>query len=105
MRSSGSRSSPMPACAATSRRRAGALDTLAREELGIDPDDLGGSPWVAASASFIVFSLGAFIPVAPFIALGGGTAVAASAILSALGLVVVGATVTIFTGRNAWWSA
>jgi VIT1/CCC1 family predicted Fe2+/Mn2+ transporter len=82
-----------------------ALDTLAREELGIDPDDLGGSPWVAACASFIVFSLGALVPVAPFVVLGGLTAVAASAALSAIGLAFVGATVTIFTGRNAWWSA
>ena len=82
-----------------------ALDTLAREELGIDPDDLGGSPWVAAGASFIVFSLGALIPVAPFLLLSGATAVAASAVLSALGLALVGATVTIFTGRNASWSA
>jgi len=82
-----------------------ALDTLAREELGIDPDDLGGSPWVAGVASFFVFSLGALVPVAPFVVLGGVSAVAASALVSAIALAVVGAVVTIFTGRNATWSA
>ena len=82
-----------------------ALDTLAREELGIDPDDLGGSPWVAATASFVVFSLGALVPVAPFLFLGGTTALAASALVSAAGLAFVGATVTLFTGRSAAWSA
>ena len=81
-----------------------ALDTLAREELGVDPDDLGGSPWVAAIASFMVFSLGALFPVAPFFALTGSPAIIASALISGLALFFVGATVTIFTGRNAGWS-
>ena len=53
-----------------------ALDTLAREELGIDPDELGGSAWAAAAASFCLFAFGAIFPVAPFVFLqrlaGGG---------------------------------
>src|SRR5205823_9428165 len=55
-----------------------ALDTLVREELGIDPDELGGSAWTAAASSFLLFSLGAVFPVAPFLLLGGRTAVVAS---------------------------
>ena len=54
-----------------------ALDTLAREELGIDPDELGGSPWAAAGASFGLFSLGAIFPVLPFFWLDGRAALIA----------------------------
>src|SRR5256885_6618403 len=43
-----------------------ALDTLAREELGINPEEMGGSAWAAAGASFCLFALGALIPVVPF---------------------------------------
>ena len=60
-----------------------ALDTLTREELGINPADLGGSAWAAAASSFLVFMLGAIVPVAPFALLSGGAAVAASAALTA----------------------
>ena len=49
-----------------------ALDTLAREELGLDPQTLG-SPWVAAGSSFVAFALGAALPVIPFL-FGSGTA-------------------------------
>jgi len=77
-----------------------ALDTLVREELGIDPDDLGGSAWLAAVTSFVVFSLGALIPVLPFLLLDGQAAVLACALLSSAGLFLIGALVTLFTGRN-----
>ena len=78
-----------------------ALDTLAREELGIDPEELGGSAWVAAGTSFVLFALGAIIPVAPYFFVEGLTAVMASIILSMIGLFGIGAAITVITGRNA----
>lgn len=81
-----------------------ALQTLAREELGIDPKELGGSPWVAAGTSFVLFSLGAIMPLIPFFFLGGRSAVIASAIFSAIGLFTIGAAITLFTGRSALMS-
>ena len=78
-----------------------ALDTLTREELGIDPAELGGSAWVAAASSFCVFILGAIVPVVPFFFAGGDKAVAVSALASAAGLFAIGAATTVFTGRNA----
>jgi VIT1/CCC1 family predicted Fe2+/Mn2+ transporter len=77
-----------------------ALDTMAREELGIDPDELGGSAWVAAGTSFLLFALGAIIPVLPYLLFSGLTAVALSAALSAGGLFLLGAGTTLFTGRR-----
>jgi len=77
-----------------------ALDTHAREELGIDPDELGGSPWVAAAASFALFVLGAIVPILPFVLLSGNTAVAAALALSVLGLFGIGAAITLLTGRS-----
>jgi VIT1/CCC1 family predicted Fe2+/Mn2+ transporter len=81
-----------------------ALDTLAREELGIDPNELGGSAWTAAITSFILFALGAIIPVAPFIFSSGMTAVFFSIGLSAIGLFGLGAAITLFTGRTVVYS-
>ncbi|MFD1513416.1 VIT1/CCC1 transporter family protein [Halomarina rubra] len=81
-----------------------ALDTLAREELGIDPEELGGSAWEAAGASFILFALGAIVPVIPFFALSGLTAVAVSLLLSGVALFVVGAGITVLTGRSVLYS-
>jgi VIT1/CCC1 family predicted Fe2+/Mn2+ transporter len=81
-----------------------ALDTLAREELGVDPEELGGSAWEAALTSFLLFALGAIVPVAPFIFLGGLAAVAASIVLSALGLFGIGAAITLLTGRSVLYS-
>jgi VIT1/CCC1 family predicted Fe2+/Mn2+ transporter len=81
-----------------------ALDTLAREELGIDPEELGGSAVVAAATSFVLFSLGAIVPVIAFFFLAGTPAVVVSAALSAAGLFAVGALITVFTGRSAWFS-
>jgi vacuolar iron transporter family protein len=81
-----------------------ALDTLAREELGLNPGDLG-SPWTAAISSFVAFALGAVVPLLPF--LFGVTAVAsivASALLSAVALAAAGAIISVFTGRSAWRS-
>ena len=81
-----------------------ALDTMAREELGIDPHELGGSPWHAAIASFALFVLGALPPVVPFAVLDTPAAIAVSAALSALILFVIGVMITVFTGRNPWFS-
>ncbi len=76
-----------------------ALDTLAREELGLNPDELG-SPWVAAISSFSAFTAGAALPLLPFL-LGHGHALTASITLTALGLFAVGASMSLFTGRHA----
>ena len=76
-----------------------ALDTLAREELGLNPDELG-SPWVAALSSFAAFTAGAALPLLPFL-FGYGHALAASIGLTALGLFAVGASMSLFTGRHA----
>jgi vacuolar iron transporter family protein len=77
-----------------------ALDTLAREELGIDPGGLA-SPWVAAGSSFAAFAAGAFLPVVPFFFGSGVAAVATSAVLSVLALFGVGCVISVFTGRHA----
>lgn len=77
-----------------------ALDTLAREELGLNPDDLG-SPWGAALSSFAAFTAGAVIPLLPFLLPLGWAPVPAAAGLAALGLFGVGAVLSLFTGRGA----
>jgi len=77
-----------------------ALDTLAREELGLNPDDLG-SPWGAAIFSFLSFAVGALAPLLPFFALSGGRALFVSIGITALALFVVGAAISLFTGRSA----
>lgn len=79
-----------------------ALDTLAREELGIDPNELGGSAWEAAIASFMLFAIGAIIPVIPFAFLTGWAAVMLSIGLSVLGLFLIGAGITLTTGAPLW---
>ncbi len=81
-----------------------ALDTLAREELGIDPAELGGSPWVAAATSFTLFAAGAVFPVVPFFFTAGAAAIAASLALSAVVMFAIGAGTTLFTGRGAVFS-
>ncbi|MGH8745827.1 MAG: VIT1/CCC1 transporter family protein, partial [Burkholderiales bacterium] len=81
-----------------------ALDTLVREEIGVNPADLGGSAWSAAAASFVVFTLGAIFPVAPFFVLGGNAAVGASLALSAAALFGSGALTSVFTGRSVAFS-
>jgi vacuolar iron transporter family protein len=78
------------------------LDTLAREELGINPEELGGSAWEAAFTSFILFAFGAAFPIVPFIFLQGSTAVIVSMVVSGAVLFLIGAAITILTGRNAF---
>jgi predicted membrane protein (TIGR00267 family) len=77
-----------------------ALDTLVREELGIDPKELGGSAWEAAGTSFLLFAGGALLPLLPFWLAKGMTAVVVSVVLSAIGLFVIGAAITLVTGRS-----
>jgi len=81
-----------------------ALDTLAREELAIDPEELGGSAWEAALTSFLLFTLGALFPVAPYLFLSGIEGIIASASVSAAGLFAIGAAITLMTGRNPLYS-
>jgi VIT1/CCC1 family predicted Fe2+/Mn2+ transporter/rubrerythrin len=76
-----------------------AIDTLAREELGLDPAGLG-SPWTAAISSFCAFVIGAFVPVAPYLLTAGTKAWIASASLSFFALFTVGAVLSIFTARG-----
>jgi VIT1/CCC1 family predicted Fe2+/Mn2+ transporter len=77
-----------------------ALDTLAREELGIDTKDLGGSAMIAAATSFVLFAVGAAIPVLPFMFSSGWTAVWTSVGVSALAMFAMGAGITLLTGRR-----
>ena len=80
-----------------------ALDALAREELGLNPDDLG-SPWGAALFSFLAFAGGAVLPLAPFLlGLPLGQAIVAAAAVAGSALFAVGAALSLFTGRNAWF--
>ena len=76
------------------------LDTMAREELGIDPELLGGSPWKAASSSFALFCVGAVVPIVPYFFVGGATAVLVSAVISALALFGIGVAITLVTGTS-----
>jgi VIT1/CCC1 family predicted Fe2+/Mn2+ transporter len=78
-----------------------ALDTLAREELGLDPDALG-SPWGAAGFSFAAFSAGALVPLAPFLLASGTPALVAAIALTGAALFAVGAAISLFTGRRAF---
>ncbi|MCL4529975.1 MAG: VIT1/CCC1 family protein [Chloroflexi bacterium] len=81
--------------------RANILDTLAREELGIDPEELGGSAYEAAFTSFLLFAFGALFPLLPFFFLSGNTAIFTSLVMSAFGLFLFGAAITLMTGQNA----
>ncbi|OGO57330.1 MAG: hypothetical protein A2V85_15680 [Chloroflexi bacterium RBG_16_72_14] len=80
-----------------------ALDTLVREELGLDPDELG-SPWGAATGSFLAFAVGAVIPVIPYLFGGGSAVFLASLGVSLVALFVVGAAVSLLTGRSLLYS-
>lgn len=77
-----------------------ALDTLVREELGINPDDLGGSAAGAAVSSFLVFLLGAAVPVLPMFLVPAGTVAIASACAASAGLFLLGAAITVLTGKH-----
>lgn len=87
------------------RDKKSALDTLAREELGIDPAELGGNAWGAAGTSFALFSIGAIFPIAPFLFLKEQTAVYASMGVSALALAAIGMLTSLFNGRSPVFSA
>ena len=77
-----------------------ALETHAREELGLDPHSGLGSPWGAAISSFITFSLGALVPLLPFL-IGSGTAARIAAIVaSGFTLFLVGSLMSILTGKR-----
>jgi len=80
-----------------------ALDTLAREELGLDPTALG-SPWGAAASSFLAFAAGALVPLAPFLLRPGTHALPISVGVSAIALFAIGALLSLFTGRQGWFS-
>jgi vacuolar iron transporter family protein len=79
-----------------------ALNTLAREELGLNPDQLG-SPWGAAGSSFISFCVGAVLPLLPFLLDLGGNPLITAAYVSAGALFLVGALLSLFSGRNAFY--
>jgi len=81
-----------------------AHEMLIQEELGINAEDLQGSAMEAAITSFILFAIGAVIPVIPFFFLSGINAVLLSAGLSALGLFLIGSAITLFTGKSIWFS-
>jgi VIT1/CCC1 family predicted Fe2+/Mn2+ transporter len=82
-----------------------ALDTLVREELGIDPKNLGGSPWAAAAWSFVLFAVGAVVPVLPFFFLSGVAVSYAAIAMTGLALAAIGVATSLFTGRTALFSA
>jgi VIT1/CCC1 family predicted Fe2+/Mn2+ transporter len=81
-----------------------ALDMLVREDLGIDPGELGGSAYGAAISSFCLFACGALFPVAPYFFLGGHAALLASACSTAVGLILIGIGTSLFTGRSMLFS-
>jgi VIT1/CCC1 family predicted Fe2+/Mn2+ transporter len=80
-----------------------ALDALVREELGLDPDELG-SPWGASFGSFVAFGVGALVPVIPYLFASGATAFYAALVASLVGLFAVGAGVSLLTGRSTLYS-
>jgi VIT1/CCC1 family predicted Fe2+/Mn2+ transporter len=81
-----------------------AADTLVREELGLDPEDLG-SPLGAAGSSLAMFAVGAFVPLIPFLVTSGTPAVVAAAALGFLVLTGVGGFVGFLSGTGVWRSA
>lgn len=81
-----------------------ALEVHAREEMGVDPNELG-SPWLAAVSSFLAFCVGALLPLFPWFFGGGSGAVLASIVLAVIGAAGVGAALARFTGRSVFWSS
>lgn len=81
-----------------------AHEIMVKEELGIDAEELKGSAIEAAVYSFILFGIGAVIPVLPFMFTSGMKAIIISVLLSACGLFLIGSAITLFTGRNVWFS-
>ena len=81
-----------------------AHQVLVKEELGINPEDLKGSAMEAAITSFLLFGIGAIIPVIPFFFFDGYLSIILSAVFSAIGLFGIGAAITLFTGKSVWFS-
>ena len=81
-----------------------AHEILIKEELGINSEELQGSAMEAALTSFFLFGIGAIIPLFPFFFIGGLKAIIFSTILSACGLFLIGASITLFTGKSIWFS-
>lgn len=81
-----------------------ALDTMVREDLGVDPSELGGSAWTAALSSFGFFAFGAIFPVMPYFFLEGRDAMFASMGSTAVGLCLIAVGTSLFTGRGLWFS-
>lgn len=77
---------------------------LVREELGINTEELKGSAMEAAVTSFLLFAIGAIIPVFPFFFLRGWQAVVVSSVVSGAGLFLIGGAITLFTGKSVWYS-
>jgi len=90
--------------ASVMRNHETAVETMTREELGINPEELGGSAWEAAITSFLLFSAGAIVPVIPFIFAAGFKAVVLSVLFATLALFIVGGAITLFTGRSVLFS-
>lgn len=80
-----------------------ALDTLAREELGLNPGELG-APLGAAASSFLAFAAGAALPLLPFLFATGGRALVVAVTITGIALFGIGAMLSLFTGRSAWFS-
>lgn len=81
-----------------------AIDAIITEELGIDKEELGGSAWEAAIASFILFAIGAIIPLYPFMILDGKNAILLSIASSVVGLFGIGSAITLLTGKSILFS-
>ncbi|WP_376746025.1 VIT1/CCC1 transporter family protein [Aciditerrimonas ferrireducens] len=81
-----------------------ALQTHAREELGVDPSELG-SPFAAGISSFVTFGVGALLPLLPWFATAGSLAVVLSVVIGGVASLVVGGALAVFTERSWWWSA
>ena len=79
--------------------RSVALDTLAREELGLDPDELG-SPWGSAFSSLFAFAIGAFVVIIPYLAGSGTAALLTAIVLAVAALFGVGASIGALNGRG-----
>jgi VIT1/CCC1 family predicted Fe2+/Mn2+ transporter len=81
-----------------------ALETHAREELGLDPEEGLGSPWGASVSSLLTFAFGAFVPLLPFLVGSGHAATLASILASAATLFTVGALMSRLTGKRFYIS-
>ena len=81
-----------------------AHEVLVKEELGINAEELKGSAFEAAFYSFLMFTVGGIIPVIPFIFASGIHAIVLSVLMSTVGLFMIGAAITLFTGKSLWYS-